>query len=107
MTTIEEFEQEYRQFRTKYFEKHFVDKDIRDVMYEISKEVVVDLASLYAKTCMLVDTFSILRSDKDFFNGLDDDTKQILKSNIVSLKILCRKLYNILKPIQQGLSEEM
>ncbi|MCM1266139.1 MAG: hypothetical protein NC200_08070 [Candidatus Gastranaerophilales bacterium] len=77
MTRQKEFEQTYKHFRTMYFKKHFIDKDIRDAMYETSKEIITDTLSLYTKVCMLIECLSVLKGDKAFLNKLDDETKYI------------------------------
>lgn len=106
MTTQEEADKLFKEYRVKYFEKYFIGRNIDEVMYETSKSVVLELSMVLTKVCTLIDCFSILRHDTDYFNRLDADCKRRYKLNVIGLKSIRRRLNNILEPILQGLKGE-
>lgn len=107
MTTQQQMEKLYKKYRTKYFKKYFLDKNIHEAMYESSKMVILNLVIIQTKISMLTDCLSTLRRDKEFFSTLNNETQRIMKSYIIGYKSLNREVEKILKPILAGLKGEM
>lgn len=107
MTSAEKEKKLYKKYRTEYFKKYFIAKNIDTAMYESSKDIILDLTSLLVKICMLIECLDILRHDEKFFSKLNYTCKQRFKTILTGMKMIKKILYNILKPICEGLSEEM
>lgn len=105
MTSKEEFEAHYKKYRTKYFKKHFVGKNINEAIYETSSNIILKLTAILTEIGMLTDCLCTLRSDKKFFSKLDSDCKRRFRINIIGLKTISKELNNILKPILEALQE--
>lgn len=106
MASKEEFESLYKKYRTKYFKKYFLGKNINEAMYKTSQDIITNLAAMQTQIGMFIDSLSVLRKDKKFFNKLDEQTQWRIRSNIIGYKLISRDLDKILKPILKGLQEE-
>lgn len=103
MTSKEEFETHYKKYRTEYFKKHFVDKNINEAIYETSGNIILKLTAILTEISMLTDCLCTLKSNKKFFSKFDSDCKRRFKINIIGLKSISKELDNILRPILEGL----
>ena len=90
----------------KYFKKYFLGKNINEAMYKTSQDIITNLAAMQTQIGMFIDSLSVLRKDKKFFNKLDEQTQWRIRSNIIGYKLISRDLDKILKPILKGLQEE-
>ena len=107
MISKEKFEKLYKKHRTEYFKKHFLGKNINEAMYKTSKDIITNLAAIQTQIGMFIDSLSMLRKDKNFFNKLDEQTQWAMKSNIVGYKLISRDLDNILKSILKEFYEQL
>ncbi|MCM1004508.1 MAG: hypothetical protein NC408_09235 [Candidatus Gastranaerophilales bacterium] len=107
MTTPKEVEAVYKKYRTKYFKKYFLGRNINEAMYESSRMIILNLTAVQTKLCVLIDCLNVLRRDKELFSKLDSETRRIMKTNIIGYKVINRDLENILKPILASLNGEM
>ena len=92
--TIKDVQKEYNKKVIEFFDKHIEGKDLDTVLAELSKKVVIELASSLAKLMVISDSIKIIKTA-----GFSPNNKQQINKTTCAIDSVCNELENILIPI--------
>lgn len=105
MYTKEDIEKTMKDIAKTYFEKHCLCKNVNHILYEVSRKVMLKLASILWQFQVLNICLSAIRSDTPYFEKLDSETQERLEATISALDCMAEKIEELLIPNLEALKE--
>lgn len=105
MYTKEDIEKTMKDIATTYFEEHFLGKNIDYILYEVSRKVMLELASILGQFQVLNICLSAIRSNTPYFEKLDSEAQERLEDTISAIDYMSEKIEELLTPNLEALKE--
>lgn len=105
MYTKEDIEKSIKDIAKTYFEKHFLGKNVDHILYEVSRKVMLKLASILGQFQVLNICLSAIRSNTPYFEKLDSETQERLEAIISAIDYMSEKIEELLTPNLEALKE--
>lgn len=105
MYTKEDVEKSMKDIAKTYFEEHFLDKNVDYILYEVSRKVMLELASILGQFQVLNICLSAIRSNTPYFEKLNSETKERLETTIFAIDYMSEKIEALLTPNLEELKE--
>lgn len=107
MDNLEEFKKLTDEKFVKYYNKHFVNSNIYNSMYEGFKDATIELTRVYISFEFLIESINTLKKDKKFYDKLPESQKDMLEQYKMCIKYIADKIFEILDVIQKSLIFEL
>lgn len=105
MYTKEDVEKTMKGIAKTYFEEHFLGKNVDYILYEVSRKVMLKLASILGQFQVLNICLRAIRSNTPYFEKLDSETQERLEVTISALDYMAEKIEELLIPNLEALKE--
>lgn len=100
----EEFKKEFIKNEKEYFAKNFSERPFHEAIYNSSRKAIIMLLQAQISFFFLKDSLNVLKKEKDFFETLKNEDKEILNNMIEFIEYIISQIEEILQPILKALS---
>ena len=100
MITKEEFEKHYKEKQIEYFKNNFIGKNINTILYDMFKEITIDLMKTYVKFIMISGCLDAIKNDKTVNKKSKKDISLLIKC----INSISNDFEKILNSICEGIS---
>ena len=94
-----EFKKEFLKKRNNWLSKHFANRGLYKATYNAIKEASTYLIKSQCQFIFLNDIFKNIKNNKEFYNNLDDNNKEIIKQIEKFVTIIVKDINDLLETI--------
>ena len=98
---IKEIDTIYKQKVLNYFDKYFVNKDIKDAIFDVLKNGTLKLSGVYIEFCMICDCLDIIVDNEK----LSVEYKKIINDILLGISEIKSDIEDIITQIAEGMTD--